>query len=59
MCEKVSKQNFLACREMVGREGGSDVGMCNTHREEGEVEGVAGTLNLHNIAHAVLDRLYN
>lgn len=34
MCEKVSKLNFLACREMVGREGGSDVGMCNTHREE-------------------------
>lgn len=34
MCEKVSKQNFLACREVVGREGGSDVRMCSIQREE-------------------------
>lgn len=48
MCEKVSKQDSLACREVVGREGGSDVRMCNIHRDE-KGEGVAGTLNLHNI----------
>lgn len=34
MCEKMREQNFMACREVVGREGGSDVRMGNIHRKE-------------------------